>query len=84
MKNNSRIAVILAYFEGQSFIGEQLQSITEQTHSAVHIYLCDDKSEPRFSFDGLRLDSDQLSQISISPSTRNVGFTNNFLGGIVC
>ena len=78
----SRVAIILGYFDGQSFIGEQLQSIIEQTHSALHIYLRDDKSEPRFSFDGLRLDQNSLSKMSVCVRPHNIGFTNNFLNAL--
>ena len=78
----SSVAVILGYFDGQSFIGEQLQSIIGQTHSALHIYLCDDKSEPRFSFDGLRLDQNSLAKISVGVRPHNIGFTNNFLNAL--
>ena len=78
----SSVAVILGYFNGQSFIGEQLQSIIEQTHSALHIYLCDDKSEPRFSLDGLRLDQNSLSKMSLGVRPQNIGFTNNFLNAL--
>lgn len=77
-----RVAVVLGYFNGQDYVFDQLRSILEQSHSAVHIYLCDDKSEPRFSFDGLRLDPAKLSQISIGLRPRNVGFTNNFLNAL--
>ena len=76
------VAVILGYFDGQSFIGEQLQSIIKQTHSALHIYLCDDKSEPRFSPNGLRLDQDSLSKISVGVLPHNIGATNNFLNAL--
>jgi len=82
MKNNSRIAVILAYFEGHYFISEQLQSITEQTHSRVHTYLYDDMSKLRFSSDGLHLDADQLSQISVVVRHDNIGFASNFLNAL--
>ncbi|MCV2875535.1 glycosyltransferase [Rhodobacteraceae bacterium XHP0102] len=78
----SRVAVILGYFDGQPFIGEQLQSIIKQTHSALHIYLCDDKSEPCFSLDGLQLDQDSLSKISVGVRPHNIGFTNNFLNAL--
>jgi len=77
-----RVAVVLGYFDGQEYVCDQLRSILDQSHSAVHIYLCDDKSEPRFSFDGLRLDPAKLSQISIGLRPRNVGFTNNFLNAL--
>ena len=36
----SRVAVVLGYFDGQDYISDQLQSILNQTHSSVHIYLC--------------------------------------------
>tara|TARA_B110000444_G_scaffold253881_2_gene285466 strand:+ start:33 stop:680 length:648 start_codon:yes stop_codon:yes gene_type:complete len=77
-----RVAVVLGYFDGQDYVCDQLRSILDQSHSAVHIYLCDDKSEPRFSLDELRLDSAQLSQISIGLRPRNIGFTNNFLNAL--
>ena len=77
-----RVAVILGYFDGQSFIGEQLQSIIEQTHSALHIYLCDDDTERRFSLDGLRLDQNALSKMSVGVRPHNIGFTNNFLNAL--
>ena len=78
----SRVAIILGYFDGQSFIGEQLQSIIEQTHSALHIYLCDDNSERLFSLDGLRLDQNSLSKMSVGVRPQNIGFANNFLNAL--
>jgi glycosyltransferase involved in cell wall biosynthesis len=77
-----RVAVVLGFFNGLDYIYDQLRSILGQSHSVVHIYLCDDNSEPRFSFNGLRLDSGELSQISIGVRPRNVGFTNNFLNAL--
>ena len=77
-----RVAVVLGYFDGQEYVCDQLRSILDQSHSAVHIYLCDDKSEPRFSFDGLRLDPAKLSQISIGLRPCNLGFTKNFLNAL--
>ncbi len=77
-----RFAVILGYFNGESFIGEQLQSIFEQTCSAVHIYLCDDRSEQQFSLDDLGLDHGLLSKISVGVRQHNIGFTNNFLNAL--
>lgn len=77
-----RVAVVLGYFDGQDYVCAQLRSILDQSHSAIHIYVCDDKSESRFSLDGLRLDSNQLSQISIAVRHRNIGFTYNFLNAL--
>ena len=76
------VAVILGYFNGQSYIQEQLQSILGQTHSAIHVYISDDKSEPGFSLDQLRLSPDELSKISLGVRTQNLGSTNNFLNAL--
>ena len=78
----SRVAIILGYFDGQSFIGEQLQSIIEQTHSALHIYLYDDDSRLRFSPDSFDLDQNSLSKMSVGVRPQNIGFTNNFLNAL--
>ena len=78
----SRVAVILGYFNGQTAIGEQLQSIIEQSHSEFHIFICDDNSNPCFSFEGLCLDKDSLSKISVAVRPQNIGFSSNFLTGL--
>lgn len=82
LTSKGRVAVILGYFNGQPFIGEQLQSIILQTYSDLHICICDDKSEPRFSFDDLSLVQDSLSKISVGIRLENIGFVNNFLNGL--
>ena len=79
---SKQVAVILGYFDGQPFIGEQLQSINKQTNAAPLIYLFDDASQTRFSFDDLPLDQDLLSKICVSTRLHNVGFANNFLNAI--
>ena len=81
-QTQSRVAVILGYFNGQSFIGDQLRSILYQTHSEVHIYICDDKSESQFSLDDLALDHCALSKISVGIRLHNIGFANNFLNAL--
>ena len=77
-----RVAVILGYFNGQFYIQEQLQSILHQNHSAVHIYLFDDKSKVRFLLDGLRLNRGALSKISVGVRCHHVGFAANFLNAL--
>ena len=75
-------AIILGYFDGQSYIADQLQSLLHQTHSAIHIYICDDKSEHPFSLDSFSLDQDKLAKISIGVRLNNIGYTNNFLDAL--
>ena len=76
------VGVILGYFDGHLYIGEQLQSILNQTHRAVHIFLCDDHSNSCFSLNNIDFDLDQVSKISIAVRPHNVGFANNFLNAL--
>ena len=79
MKTEVNVAVILGYFNGHTYIREQLKSILQQTHSKIHIYCCDDKSNIPLSIDSLQLNQDEVSKISIVNRSCNLGFTENFL-----
>ena len=79
LKNNNHVAIILGYYDGHAFIEEQLQSIFKQTHSAFHVFLCDDKSSSPFNVENLNLDAKQRSQLSVGVRTENIGFSKNFL-----
>jgi len=78
----NRVAVILGYFDGQSFVGDQIGSIFSQTHSAFHLFLCDDQSKTPFSFDHLDLDVEELSKLSVGVRPENIGCTKNFLNAV--
>jgi len=73
------VLVVLGYFDGPSYIRDQLRSIVQQTHRAVHIYISDDNSRSPFSLESLDLSQEEVSKISISLRTLNIGCTNNFL-----
>ncbi len=77
-----RVAVIVGYYNGASFIGEQLQSIIDQTHTDFHIFIFDDSSERAFSLDALCLDQESLSKISVYQRSCNFGFVKNFLDAL--
>lgn len=81
-QNVNRIAIILAFFEGEEYIKEQLYSIFKQTYKDFHLFLCDDCSEVPFSFKGLNLNRDQLSKFSIGRRSRNIGYAANFLNAL--
>ena len=78
----NRVAVILGYFDGKSYIADQLCSIFNQSHTAFHIFLWDDCSATPFSFDDINLDTEQLAKISIGVRPENIGFTDNFLNAL--
>jgi glycosyltransferase involved in cell wall biosynthesis len=80
--SNKRVAIILGYFDGASYIRNQIKSIFQQTHTAFHIYIFDDNSAPYFSFAGSYPASEELSKITLCMRPENIGFTENFLNGL--
>lgn len=78
-KIENQVAIILAYYDGHLFIKDQLHSIFDQSHKALNVFLCDDKSNTPFSLDNLQLNSKQLSKLSLATRSQNIGLTKNFL-----
>lgn len=78
----AQVAVVLGFFNGQPYIAEQLQSIFQQSHQALHIYLCDDQSAEPFNFDDSSLQFKKQSQVSVISRSHNLGFTCNFLSAL--
>lgn len=77
--NESRVAIILGYFNGERYIAEQIGSIFNQTHQSLKIFLSDDQSTLKFSFDKLKLSNSQLKKTHIHHMECNLGFQKNFL-----
>lgn len=74
-----RVAVVCCYFDGQTFIEEQLNSIFNQSIRSVHVFLSDDKSDNPFDIKKLRLGKKNQSRISVNINSQNLGYTDNFL-----
>ena len=74
-------AIVLAYRDGEKYVGEQIKSIHRQTYGRFHIYVYDDASP--LPFDAFakerRID---LRKTTISRRQRNVGLHANFLKGL--
>ena len=83
---NSKVAIILGYYEGQEFIYEQMQSILQQTYPHVHIHIFDDKSPtPAHEVLGNILGDvlkKQKDRIFIHRNQTNKYFCQNFLDGL--
>ena len=56
---DKKLAIILAYYNGEEFINDLILSIFSQTFSNFHIYIFDDKSTIPFDIETLNLDLDQ-------------------------
>ena len=78
-KIENHVAIILAYYDGHLFIKDQLKSIFEQSHKALHVFLFDDKSKIPFNLDNLQLDSEQIDKLSLTTYSQNIGPTKTFL-----
>ncbi|MEE3467164.1 MAG: glycosyltransferase family 2 protein [Eubacterium sp.] len=75
------VEIVLTTYNGERFIGEQLDSLLQQTHSALRILVFDDGST-----DGteaiVREYIDRHDNIVWHKNERNRGYTMNFLHGL--
>jgi glycosyltransferase involved in cell wall biosynthesis len=76
------VAIILGYYDGHRFIGEQLESIFAQTHRNLHVFVCDDASPVPLDLESLGLDSDSRARVTVLRREENLGFARNFLYGL--
>lgn len=79
LHKTKRVAVVCCYFNGQSFIEEQLNSIFNQSIKSVHVFLSDDKSDNPLDIKKLRIGKKNLSRICVNINSQNLGYTDNFL-----
>lgn len=77
-----KVAVILGYYDGEAHVVEQLQSIFDQSHKALHVFISDDRSPTPLTVDALGFDAAQLAKLNICFRSENVGFTSNFLSAL--
>lgn len=76
----NKVAIVLGYYDGDTHLAEQLQSILGQSHQALHVFIADDRSSTPITKDVLGVDANkQLSKLSIGIRPKNVGFNINFI-----
>ncbi len=76
-----KVAVIIAFYNGNKYIEEQLKSIYAQTHKNIKIFIFDDNSANNLKQNLVNLNK-KNSLISIIKREENVGYAKNFLYGI--
>lgn len=74
-----RCAVILGYYKGHAFLMAQLQSILDQEHRNIDIFIGDDASPQRAEDIIRRLPDVDQKRITILCQEKNQGFCQNFL-----
>ena len=77
-----KVAVILGFYNGNKFISEQLNSILQQTHKNIDIFIFDDKSSENIILKPRDLEIRSTNIIKIIRRENNVGYARNFLQGL--
>ena len=85
IKNNSSlsVAVILGFFNGNKFILEQIDSIVSQTHKNISIFVFDDNSSQKIIKNEINKRQKFNNQIKIIKRKFNLGYSKNFLHGLM-
>ncbi len=80
--NNSRVAVILGFYNGNKYILEQIDSIICQTHKNISIFIFDDNSSQKIIKNEINGRQKFNNQIKIIKRESNLGYAKNFLHGL--
>ena len=81
-EKQDNVAVILGYYNGHNFVSDQINSILNQTHKNIEIFISDDCSSTKLSLSNLKLSNNDLQKIHLGIRSNNVGFSNNFLDAL--
>lgn len=79
---NLKIAIILAFYNGNEFISEQIFSILNQSHKNFVLFIFDDCSSQNFSVENYNLSFQDKAKIKFSKRNQNLGYTDNFLNAL--
>jgi len=78
----SLVSIIIATYNGEKYIAEQIDSILKSSYQDVEIYICDDGSQDG-TMDILREYEDKYPDIiHVNQNEKNLGVTLNFLEAI--
>ncbi len=77
-----KVAIIVAFYNGNKYIEEQLKSIFEQTHKNIKVFIFDDNSKISLKKNIVNLYNKNNVEISIIKREKNIGYAKNFLHGL--
>jgi glycosyltransferase involved in cell wall biosynthesis len=77
MHQNPLVSVVMATYNGQHFLLEQIESILNQTYSPIEFIICDDCSTDK-TFDILLEYAEKYKHIKLFRNEENIGFRRNF------
>lgn len=81
MFKNSKVAIIMATYNGGNYIDEQIKSICNQTYTDWGLFIYDDLSTDN-TFEIASKWAEMDSRIKVITNKMNVGATYNFLNGL--
>lgn len=73
-----RVLVMMATYNGERFLGEQIESILTQEGVAVHLRVCDDRSTDE-TYAILQQYASRHPSVSVSQNPHNLGVGKNFM-----
>lgn len=77
------VGIVMAAYNSENFIGEQLDSILSGTYKNVHIYVRDDGSTDNTVSIVKKYEEKYPSQVQLIANTQNGGLVKNFLTGVM-
>ena len=76
------IGILLAYFNDDKYIGEQIASILNQTYGNFFIHIFDDASDDKYVLFLEKFQKEYPNKVKIHRREKNLGFSKNFLTGL--
>jgi len=73
------VAIILGFYNDKKYINAQVQSIFEQTHKNIKLFIFDDNSTFKLTKSFLKLTPENKKKLSIVRREKNIGSAKNFL-----
>ena len=73
------VAIILGFYNDKKYISAQVQSIFEQTHKNIKLFIFDDNSTFKLTKSFLKLTPENKKKLSIIRRKKNIGSAKNFL-----
>ena len=80
---SATVAILMATYQGEKYLEEQLDSIAKQTYSNWRLYVSDDGSSDKTMHILNSFKSRFRGKISVSQTQKNLGFAKNFMSLIL-
>ena len=80
-RHNTLISVVMATYNGEKYIAEQIDSVLAQSYDAIELIICDDESSDK-TVEIIELYMKAHPCIRLYQNSENLGFVKNFEKGI--